>query len=98
MYWRTWPLNPKRSGVDPTCCRVPVRRLRGVPYSELARSGRTPPLWKLSERTRFLHDGRSFNLQDAIRSHGGQGQAAADAFSKLDSASKQALLDFLGCI
>jgi CxxC motif-containing protein (DUF1111 family) len=35
---------------------------------------------------------------DAIMAHAGQGQAARDQFLALDSARKQSLLDFLGCI
>jgi CxxC motif-containing protein (DUF1111 family) len=59
---------------------------------------RTTPLWKVSERTKFLHDGRAMTLTDAILAHAGQGQASRDAFTALDSASKQSLLAFLGCI
>lgn len=59
---------------------------------------RTAPLWKVAERGRFLHDGRASTLAGAIAAHGGQGQAAADAFGALDDASKQALIAFLGCI
>jgi CxxC motif-containing protein (DUF1111 family) len=59
---------------------------------------RTTPLWKVSERGKFLHDGRALTLTDAILGHAGQGQAARDAFAALDSASKQALLVFLACI
>lgn len=66
--------------------------------SALGNEWRTTPLWKVSERGKFLHDGRAFTLPDAIMSHSGQAQAARDAFVALDSASRQALLDFLGCI
>ena len=66
--------------------------------SALGNEWRTPPLWKLSERGKFLHDGRAMTVTDAIMAHGGQGQAARDRFLALDSASKQALLAFLGCI
>jgi hypothetical protein len=59
---------------------------------------RTMPLWRVSERGKFLHDGRAFALTDAITAHGGQAQAARDAFLALDLASRQALLAFLGCI
>jgi CxxC motif-containing protein (DUF1111 family) len=59
---------------------------------------RTTPLWKASERGKFMHDGRALTLTEAIQAHAGQGQAARDAFAALDSASKQALLGFLGCI
>jgi CxxC motif-containing protein (DUF1111 family) len=66
--------------------------------SALGNEWRTTPLWKLSERGKFLHDGRALTVTDAIMAHGGQGQAARDRFLALDSASKQALLAFLGCI
>jgi CxxC motif-containing protein (DUF1111 family) len=59
---------------------------------------RTTPLWKVSERGKFLHDGRALTLTDAILAHAGQAQAARDAFVALDSTSKQALLALLGCI
>ena len=59
---------------------------------------RTPPLWMVSERGKFLHDGRALTLPAAIGAHGGQGQAAADAFAGLDSASKDALIAFLKCL
>ena len=59
---------------------------------------RTAPLWRVSERVHFLHDGRSATMADAIAAHGGQAAAAAAGFSALDATSRQALLDFLGCI
>jgi hypothetical protein len=59
---------------------------------------RTAPLWRVSERAHFLHDGRAATIPDAIAAHGGQGAASAAAFAALDPAAKQALLDFLGCI
>ena len=66
--------------------------------SALGNEWRTTPLWKLSERSKFLHDGRALTPTDAIMAHAGQGQAARDQFLALDSARKQALLAFLGCI
>jgi CxxC motif-containing protein (DUF1111 family) len=59
---------------------------------------RTMPLWRVSERTRFLHDGRALNITQAITLHSGQAQASHDAFFALGSASRQLILDFLGCI
>lgn len=59
---------------------------------------RTMPLWRVSERTRFLHDARASSALEAILVHGGQAQAARDAFAALDAGSQQALLDFLGCL
>ena len=59
---------------------------------------RTMPLWRVSERVHFLHDGRAETIEAAIQAHGGQGATAAAAFDALDAAAKQALLDFLGCL
>jgi hypothetical protein len=59
---------------------------------------RTMPLWRISERGRFLHDGRASTIDAAVAAHGGQAAASAAAFGALDAASHQALLDFLGCI
>jgi CxxC motif-containing protein (DUF1111 family) len=59
---------------------------------------RTAPLWQFSERTRFLHDGRAATAAEAIALHGGQGRTAAEAFAALDTAAKQALISFLGCL
>jgi len=66
--------------------------------SALGNEWRTTPLWKLSERGKFLHDGRAMTITDAIMAHGGQAQTARDQFVALDSASKRDLLAFLGCI
>jgi CxxC motif-containing protein (DUF1111 family) len=59
---------------------------------------RTMPLWRVSDRPHFLHNGSATSLTNAIRAHGGQGAAAASAFEQLTDADKSALLAFLGCI
>jgi len=59
---------------------------------------RTMPLWRVSERGRFLHDGRASNLNDAIAAHGGQALHARDLFLALAAPDKQALLAFLNGI
>lgn len=59
---------------------------------------RTMTLWKISERTKFLHDARATSIPAAIAAHGGQAAASAAAFQNLSAADQQALLDFLGCI
>jgi di-heme oxidoreductase (putative peroxidase) len=59
---------------------------------------RTIPLWKLSERGKFLHDGRATTLRDAILAHDGQARSSRDTFVELDPQSQQALLEFLGCL
>ena len=56
---------------------------------------RTAPLWGLSSRPVFLHDGRASTPEDAILAHSGQGANARARFSQLDNRSKQALLAFL---
>ena len=62
---------------------------------------RTPPLWGIglqstvSGHTRFLHDGRARNLEEAILWHGGEGKAAQRAFAKLSREERSALLEYL---
>ncbi|MEM7112118.1 MAG: di-heme oxidoredictase family protein [Chloroflexota bacterium] len=62
---------------------------------------RTPPLWGIglietvNGHTNFLHDGRARNLLEAILWHGGEAEAARDAFAKLSAAEREALLRFL---
>lgn len=59
---------------------------------------RTAPLWRVSDRAHFLHDGRAHSVTDAILAHGGQAAAAKAAFTALSGSDLQALLDFLNCI
>jgi hypothetical protein len=59
---------------------------------------RTAPLWRVSDRAHFLHDGRATTVVDAINAHGGQATAAAAAFRALSPADREALLVFLGCL
>jgi hypothetical protein len=59
---------------------------------------RTAPLWRVSDRQHFLHDGRAASISDAIEAHGGQAAGAADRFRALSATDRQALLAFLGCI
>jgi CxxC motif-containing protein (DUF1111 family) len=59
---------------------------------------RTAPLWRLSDRSHFLHDGRASTISEAIIAHGGQGAAASAAFQSLSAGDLQALLDYLNCL
>jgi len=59
---------------------------------------RTAPLWRVSDRQHFLHDGRALTILDAILAHGGQATGAVAAFQSLSATDRQALLDFLHCI
>ncbi len=56
---------------------------------------RTMPLWRLSERGHFLHDGRAATIDDAIEAHGGQAQTARQLFEGLGQADHDALVAFL---
>jgi len=56
---------------------------------------RTAPLWGLSVRTTFLHDGRASNLPDAILAHDGQGLTAQNLYRQLKSSELAKLIAFL---
>jgi len=68
------------------------------------REWRTPPLWGIglteavNGHTYFLHDGRARGLAEAILWHGGEAQAARDAFAALPAADRAALVAFLNSL
>jgi hypothetical protein len=55
----------------------------------------TRPLWGVADRAFFLHDGRARSLAQAIRLHGGEAQAAADAYGRLAPDAARELSVFL---
>jgi hypothetical protein len=59
---------------------------------------RTAPLWRVADRSHFLHDGRATSIDDAIRAHDGQASGARDRYKTLPAGDVQALLGFLSCI
>jgi CxxC motif-containing protein (DUF1111 family) len=59
---------------------------------------RTAPLWGLSARKTFLHDGGSSKLNDAIARHDGQAAAARDAFNQLSQQDQQRVIKFLNSL
>lgn len=65
------------------------------------REWKTPPLWGLGlvhavgGHTRFLHDGRARSLTEAVLWHGGEAEAARDAFRALSASDRAALITFL---
>ena len=59
---------------------------------------RTPPLWGLRLRGRYMHDGQTLTLTAAISRHSNQGEAASDAFDALSATSKNNLLAFLNSL
>jgi CxxC motif-containing protein (DUF1111 family) len=56
---------------------------------------RTAPLWGLRTHSRFMHDGESYTLQNAIRRHKGEAAAAGTAFDELSRTEEAQLLTFL---
>ncbi len=62
---------------------------------------RTPPLWGLglvptvNGHDRLLHDGRARGFAEAILWHGGEAEAAKEAFRNADKADRDALVAFL---
>jgi CxxC motif-containing protein (DUF1111 family) len=56
---------------------------------------RTAPLWGLSRRQFFLHDGRALTIQDAIAAHDGEAANARNRFGRLQGQDRDALMAFL---
>ena len=62
---------------------------------------RTPPLWGIgltetvNGHTRFLHDGRARNLEEAILWHGGEAEPAKEVFRSMSAEDRAALIKFL---
>lgn len=56
---------------------------------------RTTPLWGLSDRTRFLHDGRADSVEAAVLAHGGEAEWARERFRSLSEDELRSLLEFL---
>ena len=65
---------------------------------------RTPPLWGIglfqdvNDHTRYLHDGRARNLEEAVLWHGGEAVDSAAAFKALAAPERAALIRFLGSL
>ena len=86
----------------PAAPRHGRRARRRPPRQEASgREWRTPPLWGIglqstvNGHTRFLHDGRARNLEEAILWHGGEGAPPRDAYAQLDRDQREALLAYL---
>ena len=56
---------------------------------------RTAPLWGLRARGRFMHDGLTFSVEDAIARHGGQAATARTNFNNQTAQNKRRLIAFL---
>ncbi|MCC7251015.1 di-heme oxidoredictase family protein [Hyphomicrobium sp.] len=68
------------------------------------REWRTAPLWGIgltkvvSDHTFLLHDGRARNVEEAILWHGGEAQAARDAYAALSAEERAALVAFVNSL
>ncbi len=68
----------------------------GVPQGQAsATPWRTAPLWGLSLRTTYMHDGSAKSVKAAIVAHGGEAQTVLNNFSALKSQDQQDLIAFL---
>ena len=59
---------------------------------------RTTPLWGLSQKTVYLHDGRTSDLTTAIMNHGGEASVVIGRFSTLSPTDQSNLLAFLNTL
>lgn len=58
----------------------------------------TEPLWGVGSTAPYGHDGRSMNLDAVIRRHGGEAQAARDAYVNLSETDRLAVQAFLNTL
>ncbi|WP_428266300.1 di-heme oxidoredictase family protein [Haliangium sp.] len=56
---------------------------------------RTAPLWGVAATAPYLHDGRADTLDQAIRAHGGEAEAARDAYVALSEDERGSIIGFL---
>ncbi len=58
----------------------------------------TAKLWGVADTAPYLHDGRALTINAAILAHGGEAQAARDAYDGLSTNEKNQLLAFLNTL
>jgi CxxC motif-containing protein (DUF1111 family) len=63
--------------------------------ADTANKLRTPPLWGLHIKSRFMHDLESLTLEDAIARHQGEAEDVTAQFGQLSPEQKQQLITFL---
>jgi CxxC motif-containing protein (DUF1111 family) len=59
---------------------------------------RTAPLWGLSKRILFMHDGRATSYEAAIMAHGGEAEKAKLRFTSIKQGDRSALIEFLSSL
>jgi len=62
------------------------------------RDWRTTPLWGLRFKLRFLHDGRTSTVDEAIQAHGGEAARTRAHYNALSGVERKALLTFLSTL
>jgi CxxC motif-containing protein (DUF1111 family) len=67
-------------------------------FQDTANKLRTPALWGLRTRPRFMHDLLSLSLENAIERHQGEAEHVTQRFHDLSDGEKQALLTFLSSL
>jgi len=63
----------------------------GVPTSQFL----TKKLWGMANEPPFMHHGRALTVDDAITMHGGEAQAARDAYAGLPAEQRATVVEFL---
>jgi hypothetical protein len=58
----------------------------------------TEPLWGVGSTPSYGHDGRSINLREVIRRHGGEARQSKQRFFKLSTNDQNAILEFLNAL
>ncbi len=58
----------------------------------------TTALWGVGSTPPYGHDGRSINLNEVILRHGGEAQASAIAYDRLEKEEQAQILEFLGSL
>ena len=56
---------------------------------------RTPPLWGIKDTAPYMHDGRAYDLVQAIKQHSGEARFSAVGYEALSDQEQQALIAFL---
>lgn len=69
-----------------------------IQASAAGQDWRTTPLWGLSRRVRFLHDGRARSLDAAIKAHAGEAAAVVERYQSLTAEERTGLLLFLATL
>jgi hypothetical protein len=59
---------------------------------------RTAPLWGLRVKSRFLHDGRAFDIVAAVKAHRNEAAGPAEEFKELSVSEKADIIAFLNSL